>query len=472
MSSTDEDARHGDERPMLIIGEDRPDVEDTTPEELRRQREEAQREIAEARRRAQEEIERKRREAERELAELERAKEREIARRQRELDEAERTLYKRETRLRRKVSASGGTPKARLVEKPPRVPLSQKGLRRSSRAITVAAATGVALVVGLFTAAPGGGPDVRTEIVDTDRSRVLWLQSGLAADEMIAQRMAGREVAPEADGTWPNVRLAQEASAVYPGRDFYADRAEESTARMMAEGTTDVRALTLWSEVHREAGYAVGPWEVEDLVEEARGPDGWSYLLLGAGVLGLVALAVLALVARSWVSLPVLVVATGLAVAALSVVAAGNAEVRGAAAAHESADDALDEVHDQLGRDLEVAYGISTSSYAQRPEFWTDDPFYGDEVPGAQTYLAARQDMADSLEQGEQAVAEAAVGLVDAAREAIEGQVPALESARGRLVGTMAGSRSDWGLGLGLGLGAVVVGAAGVALSGGRGRTE
>lgn len=471
MSNTDDDARRRrDGRPMLILGEDLPDVEDTTPEELRRQQEKAQREIAEARGRAQEEIERRRREAQQEIAELERAKEREIAARQRQLDQAERRLYKRESTLRRKASASGVTPQERLVDKPPKVPLHRSGLRRSGRVVGLAAAAAGALVIGLLSAVPGGDADARSEIVDTDRARVLWLQSGLAADEQIAQRMAGQEVQTGPDGTYENVRLAEEAGALVDV-DRYVEQAVASTELMMAEDTSQVRSLTAWSEMHDTADYAVGSWEVEDLVEDSGGPGGWSYLFLAVGVLGLAVLAVLALLARSWVSLPVLVVSTGLAVAALSVVASGDADVRGAAAAHEAADDALDDVYDQVGRDLRVAYGISTSPFDRRPEYWTDDPFYGRQMPGSEGYLQVRADMADAVEQGEQAIAQTALELAAAGRGNLDGQVPALESARERLVTTMAGSGSAWGLGAGLGAGAVVLAGLGVILSGGRERT-
>ncbi|AXH95701.1 hypothetical protein [Ornithinimicrobium avium] len=472
VSSTDEDARGGgDERPMLILGEDLPDVEDTTPEELRRQQEEAEREIAEARRRAQEEIERRRREAEKEIAALEQQKERELAARQRELDDTQRTLFEREAKLRRTVTASGGTPEERLVSKVARPPLSQRGLRRSGRVVGLATAAAAALAVGLLTAVPGGGPDVRAEIDDADRARVVWLRSGSAADEQIARRMAGQDVPTGADGTYENVRLAREAGEIYAA-DRYVERTEENTATMLAADTSEVRSLTLWNELHDTAGYAVGSWEVEDIVEDSRGPGAWTYVLLAVGVLGLAALAVLALVARSWVSLPVLVVATGLAVAALSAVAAHDAAVGATAAAHEAADDAVDDLYDQVGRDLRVAYGITTSSYDRRPEFWTDDPFYGeDQAPGTEAYLAVREDMAGAMEQGEEATEQKALELVQAAREGMEARGPAVGRARADLLAALERSGSRWGLAAGLGAGAAVLGGLGVALSRGRGRT-
>lgn len=468
MSGTEEkDDQHDDARPMLVIGQDYPDVEDTTPEELRRREEEARREIAEARRRAQEEIERRRREAEREIAELEREKERELAERERALDRTQRKLYKRESRLLRQ--GSGGSDRRRIVPRPARVPLSRTGLRRSGWGRTLGALGAGALLLGMLTSVPGGDETVRDELVLFDRARVLWLESGLAADEAIALRMSGQEV-PAGPEDPDNVRLAREAVALTPDDDEHrADQAEESTTQMLAEGTSDVRALTLWTELHDRSGYAVGAWEVEDLAEEQDGAGAWTYVWLVLGVLSLAALAALALVARSWSALPLLVLATTLGVAGLAVVAAGDAALDGATAAHGQADDALDDIHSQVARDLEVVYGTSSSIFSGRPDYWTRNPFY-DELPGARPYLVARAAVGDAAEQGETAAHAAAPGLVAAAQEVFDSNVPALEARRAELVEALAAARGRWGLGAGLLAGGAAAGVAGLLLA--RGRDE
>ncbi len=470
MSDTDEDSRqdrHG--RPMLIIGQDYPDVEDTTPEELRRREEEARREIAEARRRAQEEIERKRREAEREIAELERKKERELAERRRELDRTQRKLYQRESKLLRR-SSSGST--QRIVPKPRPVPLREKGLRRSGWGVTLGAVGAGALLIGLLTSVPGGDEEARAQIAATDQARVQWMRSGLATDEAIALRMAGQDVPAGPDGTYDNVRLAQEAVALAEGSSLYERDVEERTEQMLAEGTSEIRALTVWSQLHDESGYAVGSWEVQRVVEDESHVGGWSYFWLATGVLALAALAVLGLLAGSWVALPALVVAATLGIAGLAVVGTADAGVRGAAAAHEQADDALDELHDQVGRDLEAAYGISSVSYAYDDDFWTRDPFYDVEIAGVDRFLDAREAVGEAGEQGDAAVNEAVVQLVATTQEVFEDQVPALEAARTQMLDTLDSARGRWGLGAGLaGLGAVA-GLVGLLLSGGRRRTS
>lgn len=469
MSGTDEDSRldeHG--RPMLIIGQDYPDVEDTTPEELRRREEEARREIAEARERAQQEIERKRREAEREIAELERKKERELAERRRELDRTQRKLYERESKMLRR-SSSGST--ERIVPRPRPVPLREKGLRRSGWGVTLGAVGAGALLLGLLTSIPGGGEEARAQIAATDQARVQWLRSGLATDEAIALRMNGQDVPAGPDGSYDNVRLAQEGDALAEDSSRYARDVAKDTEQMLAEGTNEIRALTLWGQLHDESGYAVGSWEVKNAVEDESHVGGWSYFWFGLGVVALAALAVLGLMAASWVALPVLVVAATLGIAGLAVVGTADAGVRGAAAVHAQADDALDELHDQLGRDLRAAYGISSSAYAYDADFWERDPFYDVEIVGVDRFLDAREAVGEAMEQGDAAVNAAVVDLVATTQEVFEDQVPPLETARADLLGTLDAARGRWGLGAGLaGLGAVA-GLVGLLLSGGRRRT-
>ncbi|GAA5161501.1 hypothetical protein [Ornithinimicrobium tianjinense] len=473
MSSTDDDTTPGrtDERPMLVLGEDRLDVEDTTPEQLRRQHEEAQREIAEARRRAEQEIERKRRAAQREIEQLEAEKERELAARQRELDRAQRTLFRRESTLRRKLSASGGTPKERLVSRPPTPPLRERGLRGSGWAQVLGLGGAAALLVGLLTAVPSGdGEELRSEVVAATESRATWLRSGLASDEIIALRMAGQDVPTGPDGTYESVRLAREAELLSPGNEHYVEEMESSTEAMVDADTSDVRALSTWAETRRSAGYAVGSWEVGDLADEARGPDAWSYVLLAVGVLGLLGLCVLALVAGSWVSLAMVVVALGLAVTSLSVVGVADADLRRATAAQDEAADVADEVYDQIGRDLEVVYGISTSIYSFREEYWAHRPFYGDVPAVAGDYVAERARMGELMEADEQVMAEGALGLVAVGRTVVEAQLPVARSAGVELADELARARSAWAPAFGLGALGAMLAAVGIALSRGRGR--
>lgn len=457
------------EPPMLVLGEDRPDVEDTTLEQLRREQEQARQEIEAARRRAQEEIERRRREAEREIAELEAQKERELLDRERDLERTQRKLYQREKRLLRRVPQGARKPD-RLVEPPRKAPLAETGLRRSAWAVLLGAGAAVAIVVGALSGGTSADGELRAEIAATDEARVLWLRSGLEADAAIAQLMAGQEVAASPDGSYPNVALAREAVALVPEPTDYADRAAEATERMLDPQTGTVRALTLWGDVHDESGYAVGHWEVEDLVEEADGPSGWTYALMVAGILALLVLAGLAVAAKAWVALPLVLVAAGLAVASTMLVAGDGRAVSAAFEAHEEADDRLDQVHDQLGRDLQTAYGTNRSALADDEDYWTRDPFYGEASPALDPFLAARPAVGEAIGEGDAAAAGAALGLVRTARATFEAQVPAMEQSRAALVRSLEGSAAGRAGVLLLALGSAAVAAAALLLSRGRGR--
>lgn len=467
MSDTDK-GRGVPERPMLVLGEDLPDVEDTTPEELRRQQEEARREIEAARRQAQEEIDRRRREAEREIAELEKQKERELKEREKELERTQRKLYQRETNLLRRLPKTGKQPR-RLVTPPPKPPLTQTGLRRSPTAVLLGAGAALAIVVGALSGGTASDSELRDQVAATAEARVLWLQSGLEADAAIAQRMAGQEVSPGPDGTYDNVRLAQEAARLAPDSARYAERAAEGTERMLDPATATVRALTLWGGVHDESGYAVGGWDVEDLVEEADGPGGWTYLLMGSAVLALGLLLLHALSARAWVSLALVVAAGGLALTSTLVVAGGGSRVAQAVADHDAADEVLDDVHSQVGRDLQVAYGTSPSSLADDENYWTRSPFWREEGTATfDDYLSARTALGEAQADGDEAVADAALALVEAGRGTFEANVPAVEQTRAAVVDSLAGSRSAWVTSLLTALVSAVLAVLALALSGGR----
>lgn len=469
MSDTDKTRGGGsDERPMLILGGDQPDVEDTTPEQLRRQQEEARREIEAARQRAQEEIERRRREAEREIAELEEQTQRELEERERELDRTQRKLYQRESKLLRRQARTAGSAQRRLVQEPKGRPLRERGLRGSGWAILLGAVAVLGITLGAVV--PGDHePELAAEVSATEQARVLWLQSGLAADEAISLRMADRPVPQGPDAALPGTELADQAAALVPDSERYRDRNEERTEEMLAEGTSDVRALTLWSQVHDEAGYAVGSWDVDNLREEAADQGNGPVVVAAIGLAALLALLVLALASRAWVAASLLAAAAALGIATLAAVSSGSTgDVRRAAVEHETTGDVLDEVYDQLGRDLQSAYGISVSYYADRPEYWEDNPFYDIPMtPALETYAEARETVGEA--EDDPARAQAAVGLVEAGRAAFEEQLPALEASREQLLLELEES-APRPLAVPLGLAGAALVVAGVLVS--RGRRE
>ncbi|WP_022921557.1 hypothetical protein [Ornithinimicrobium pekingense] len=464
---SEDDTQRGPERPMLILGDDLPDVEDTTPEELRRQQEEARREIERQRRELQEEIERRRREAEREIAEMEAQKERELRERERDLERTQKKLYRRESRLLSTVRRKGRPVPERLVQRPARPPLRERGLRRSGLGVCLGLVAALGIGVAGTAAGTGSDPETAAELEAMDRAMVLHMRSGLTADEVVAARMAGQPLPSAEDGSVPGEAFVDEAVALAPDSRRYGERTLERIEQVADEQTGTVRALTLWSQARDEAGYAVGSWDVADLREEAA-DEGAGPLVLG--IVGLVALLVLlamAVAVKAWVAVPVLLVATVLGVGVLPAAATGVTNGVGQAAEdHDVASEALEDVYEQVGRDLEAAYGVSTSSYAGLPEYWVEDPFYDIPEPGTlQDYLRAREAVGEA--DGDEATYAAAADLAATGRTAFEARVPAVEETRARILDGLAGSGDRaWPVLLGLGAAALVV--AGVAVSGGR----
>ena len=68
---------------------------------------------------------------------------------------------------------------------------------------------------------------------------------------------------------------------------------------------------------------------------------------------------------------------------------------------------------------------MSTSSYADRPEYWVEDPFYDIPEPGTlQDYLQAREAVGEA--DGDEATYAAAADLAASGRAAFEARVPAV----------------------------------------------
>ncbi|OLT18292.1 hypothetical protein BJF80_15845 [Serinicoccus sp. CUA-874] len=145
-----ENANAGEPEPaMLIVGEDRPDVEDTTVEELRRQRDET----------------------EAELAAYRASVESQLRSRQGRLDRAERRLTQRHGR-------SSVQRELDLAEQS-----QHAGIRGSTGGAWVWALGFVLLVLGVRVSGPDPDPDTVQAIGTTDEARVAWLDVAVAADE-------------------------------------------------------------------------------------------------------------------------------------------------------------------------------------------------------------------------------------------------------------------------------------------------
>lgn len=466
MSDTDRGGRDGaDERPMLVLGDDLPDVEDTTPEQLRRQQQQARREIEEARRQAQEEIERARREAERELEE-----------RERELDRTQRKLYRRESKLLRR-QPKGGSTSTRLVPAPAKKPLAQRGLVRSGGAWLAASAAVLCLLVTALTAPGAPSRASLAELEGTDEARVLFLSSAAAATEAITQRLAGREVPP--GSVVEHVDLAEEAFAAMPEKDDYLyrnagrtlERVRTQSGEIFSEDASDVRALTLWGQMHQELGYAVSQSDVRT-VREGLMPGAGAAGSMGAlATLALGALVLMALRARAWTSLALAGGATVLAVLAFVAVlsGAGGDALDQAAEDHDRTHLFLANVHREIYDDLSVAYGTSTSSASIAGEHWADEPFWlPPEGADVGPYLEARASLGRATGMDEPTVADAAMDLAGAGRALLGQQFLGVEQAREDLVDELRDSGPGRNVTAALAAGSALLAGAALLLSRGR----
>ncbi|SOC52121.1 hypothetical protein [Ornithinimicrobium cerasi] len=460
----------GDTPPMLVLGEQRPDVEDTTAEELARQRAELERqrrelevEDRERRRAAEQEAERRRREAEERLAEERRLAEVELARRQRLLDDAERRLHKTERRLRRKArqtgghvpsvasSVSGADPDARSgrgrrargagsVRRGAPNSLLAAAERRSGvpvprlqRTLTLALLSSGLVVAGAIASVdPPSAADVE-DFVTLDETRVAWLGAGLTLDQEVSRYLAGEEVTQE-DGTLASVSEATAAGAAsdvtYPVRDF-----EETVGPLLAEpGSNPQRVLSAWDEARSSAGYAVGTYEIRDageLVDADRALPTW--MLLG----GVVAIGGLAYgLARGGTRVGAGLAGLALVPAGLVVADQGrHLDVEPALATHSQAVDDARAVYDQVGRDLQAVYGTRALESYERETFWEGTGYLEEDRHDPEAlaaYTAARESLAGvdirSLSTGE--AVPHAQALVEAGGALLDAQTVVLEDAR------------------------------------------
>lgn len=402
---------------MLVLGEDRPDVEDTTTEELLRQR----RELEQARRELDQEAERRRKEAEERLAQERLAAERELARRQREIDDAERRLVRTEKRLRKAARKQGGgievpsgrrdpTPRGKLSPShraARRNRLLAAADRRSGvpvprmpRAALLAVAASGLLVAGAVTSIDPPSPAQVQAFVDLDQARETWLTAGTTLDEEVTRYLAGEPVAEEG-GPLRSSELAQQAAGLSGSSSFgrYVEVYTEGVAPLLQQpGTNPQRVLSAWSEARDRSSYAVAGYEVRGARELLDNDRVWPTLLLMGGLLATGALGYVLLRGGTRV---------GAALAGLALVPGAlvlvnqdrHIDVEPAIEAHDARSELVDGGYDQVGRDLRAVLGVRALDSWEREDYWVDEPYWTDDDALRQTavadYLQARAGLAD-----------------------------------------------------------------------------
>lgn len=387
------DRGRGEPEPMLVLGENRPEVEDSTPEQLRRQQEELRREVERQRRQAQERIERERAEHRELLEQQRRRHEEELRRRQDQLDDAQRRVNRESSRLRRKMTwgeaTVSGLPRLRPV---PDVPL-----HRSWWKLILLTVACVALVVTGMTAAQPGGPQP-DEAIETflthDEARTAWLRTTLALDGAVAGHLAGDDAETLAERS---LLLAEDAAS-YDTKyaDLYLEDVTDALLDL-PEGASDVRTLGMWQDVRPSTTYAVSMTDVRDTREEAASPWRWAPWVGAGALLVLVLLIVRARRSERPAEMGLFVSAM---IPALLLVAYATfvRPATGAVEIHETSLTAVQAVPDQADRDLRIAYGLRPPSTIDT--YWTGPQMLEGLPPGPEldAVLAARAELGQQIE--------------------------------------------------------------------------
>lgn len=491
MTRDERSDRRDDPPPMLVLGEDRPDVHDTTPEELRRQRQELERarrelkaQAQKAREEAEDQLRRQREEAEARLREERLEAERELARRQRKLDDAERRIVRTERRLRKKAREQGTSIPTLLRGDDPdgdrdgrtrggrarggrsgggfgRSPrtgadaggsTSPNGLlagaaRRSSRPLPplprmllLAAAASGLVVAGAVTSLD---PPTTAEVdafVASDEAFAGWLRAGAALDEEVTSYLASGEAQTD---PLSSVELAGGAHAAAPGPyrpDSYLEAFEESMAPLLlSAGSNPQRVLSTWQETRDRAGYAVSAFEVGEARDALDRDRVWPTLLLLGAVLAVGGLVWVLVRGGSPVGAGLALLA--LVPAALVLTEQGrHLDVEPGIEAHDLHLRGAGGARDLVGRDLAVVLGTRNLDSWESEDYWTDRRPDGDEgisdADALAAYLSARGELAD-IDLLTLTVAEsAALGqqLVGPGTALLESALADVEGARAQIV--------------------------------------
>lgn len=364
MATTRDDHDPQDERPMLVLGENVPDVEDTTPEELRRRAEEAEREI-----------EARRREAEAEIAEQRRQAEAELRRQQLEVDRRERELQREARRLAR----TGGTvPRAsRRSADRSREPLLKRPFHRSWPAAVLALTAAGAMAMAAFRGAGHTDHRALQDFRTSQHTYTEWQQAGLQMDVDVFGHLAGETTVPE-NGEPPSVGMVKATVARAPDLvpDYYVEKVDEMMSVAVAPDASPVRSLANWQDSRSSAGYAHSVYQVERdraaLTEGSGAARSWSVIAL---VL-LIALLVLAFLTSTL---------AGAALALLGAVLAGVAlfsspapgPVAAAEEAHATELKQVRDLSDEIEHKLVGAIGMQPGSWLQDPTYWEWDEDLG-----------------------------------------------------------------------------------------------
>lgn len=422
---SDQDRRHdgasggADTPPMLVIGERGPEVEDTTLEELRREREELLREREEA----QERIRAERERAEAQLEAERRRTEQELVERQRRIDDAERDLLAAERRVLRQAERSGT---AHEVPRVVRTPLPPRGrLRAKGPAGLLAGVVAVSAMVALVSAGTPPSAGEIDEYATVAGGQLAWDEATRAYDDLIVQRMQEGGGVPSDDVTAAVVEqseqvlaLVEEAQDVLPLPYSTGTERLVEAIRVIATDQSPgaVRPVSQWDgQRYLISEGAVGRSDLEEATGAMLPGSALAWWAMGALLLALAGLIRLAVKDRAYLALSLLAVSVVTGVS--SMVYLGTYQQVGALVDAATTREEVSREHratiSAQGRDLAIVFGVERGMSGDE-DYWTRDYYLDlDDVPEdvAQNYWDVRAGFADltAEEQLEQAPA-----LVDA----------------------------------------------------------
>lgn len=427
----------GDQPPMLRLGEDRPEVEDTTPEQLAEQQAELVRQRAQLVREAEKERERSQKRLAGERQEAERA----LSRRQREIDDAERRLQRTERRLRQEAERLGRAhevPSVRPTGRTSGRHAPSTGARKllagarasSGRRVlrgpaVLLALSSVALTAGTALSAVTPSAEALSSFSDADEARALMYQAALAMDEEMLRHDGQEELPSDEDGELLSIVLTNQAVALNDDFSSFArdDIVEHGQLLLQTDAVSPVRAASSWNESRRRATSAVPSYRITEDRESLQASGAGTVLMwTGAGLLAVAAL--LLALGGTWVAAAVALLALLPAGLVLATDPRLDGAYSDASSQHDEAIDRARDTVDQVGFDLELVLGLrSLQAFEQptdySPGYWGEGR-YGLDFPEGFTQVRSELGQVLEDESDPQQVNSAALGVVGSGEQLLE----------------------------------------------------
>lgn len=370
-----DEGRGPDGEPMLVLGEQRPHVEDLTAEQLQREREKAQEELDRIRAEAQTKLEQERTAAQAQLREEEERAAATLARQQAELDEANSALKRSRRSLQQRRQAMRGQARTPQPRTEPRVttPLA------SSRTAQVLAAV-AALMMVLATLFAGRALVDRGQLAAftmAEQANAHYTRAEMLVNEEVSLLLQGQEV-PLEDGAPRSTGEIEAAKALHQDRSEHWEATLQTRyEQTLAPGTPTVVRLAAWQDVGDRLGTGQASYVRDTLLRDALSVHPVAPVLAGVGLLALAGLMWQAGMRRRLWPLLLTTAALSLGFAVLG----GTMQSPAESARVQAYDDAGMQTYQAVSRvhdDLEAGFGLEVED-----EYYWDSGYYNEQLDGA-----------------------------------------------------------------------------------------